>query len=305
VTPTHSSRTSRLSALIAGAGAVAAIAMLATPGASAKVTSAGGLDYVTTKASTEPGEQTRARADCPGGTHPIGGGTSVSGGFGEQQLVGYTPVDRGDEDEKPDDAWVGDADNFSPPQKTMKTFAICGAATYDYWTGVSYSLTAGDHSQVGFGYCQDPLHAVSGGIGYIAGGFDTVHLVRSQSTDDPAEPGIERDDGWYVGAMNGGPSQVGISARMVCAKGDYAYAEQVFTAAGNARTSATATCPKSMHVVGGAVVSAASASEMSLSASRPVDGTDPDRAPDDGWKVGIDKQDQFTASATAYATCQA
>jgi hypothetical protein len=305
VTRTHSSRTSRLSALIAGAGAVAAIAMLPVPGASAAVTSAGGLDYVTVKASTKAGKQTTARADCPDGTSAIGGGMSTSGSYGEQRLVGYTPVDRGDKNAKPDDAWVGRADNFSPAQRTMKTFAICGDGRYDYRTGLNYTVGVDDYKQVGLGYCADPLHAVSAGVNYQRNEFDSVDLLRSVSTDDPAEPGTEPDDGWNVGVINGGSLANAVSLRVVCAKGDYAYSELPFTAGGSSPTTGTAICPKSMHVVGGGLISAASPSEMSLSASGPIDAADSDRAPDDGWRVGIDNYDPFGKGTTAYATCQA
>jgi hypothetical protein len=305
VTRTHPSRTSRLSALIAGAGVVAAIAMLAAPGASAKVTSAGGLDYVTTKVSTEAGKQTTARADCPAGTSPIGGGASTSGSFGEQQLVGLAPIDRGDKNLKPDDAWATDADNLSAATKTMKAFAICGPGPVDYYTSGFYSMPAGGSNNVGVGgYCADPEHAVSAGVLYDSKGLDFAHVIESTS-EDGVDAGIERDDGWSVGAQNDSAYPIGMALRVVCATGDYAYAEQPFTSTAGGRTAVTAACPKSMHVVGGGIDNGGSVKDTSLSAFRPVDGADADRAPDDGWKVGVDDTDQFPASALVYATCQA
>src|SRR5215208_5833627 len=69
----------RFTALVGALAAASVVALGGASGASAKVTSAGGLDYVTEKAGITPQQQTPLAARCPSGTSTAGGGAEATG----------------------------------------------------------------------------------------------------------------------------------------------------------------------------------------------------------------------------------
>jgi hypothetical protein len=72
-------------------------------------------------------------------------------------------------------------------------------------------------------------------------------------------------------------------------------------------TPAKATCPKTMHVLGGGATTTAHFADIeSLRSSAPVDGPDADNVPDDAWKVISDSRDSAGAEnlhIRAFAIC--
>src|SRR4051794_13026502 len=77
-------------------------AMAGTAGA--EVTHAGGIAYVSKFYPTRSGEF-RLHANCPKGTHVMGGGAKDFADYNTTALYHSYPIDRGDSDKQPDDGW--------------------------------------------------------------------------------------------------------------------------------------------------------------------------------------------------------
>jgi hypothetical protein len=71
------------------------------------------------------GDGASAVAECPSGTHVVGGGVEVDGPPNRARATGTYPKDDGDVDDVPDDAWKSSAYNLSGLEKDIKTYAIC------------------------------------------------------------------------------------------------------------------------------------------------------------------------------------
>ena len=71
------------------------------------------------------GESRAAFVRCESGEHVTGGGGRSAGAPGAMNLYTSYPLDLGDSDEAPDDAWQANAYNRSASPKKLKAYAIC------------------------------------------------------------------------------------------------------------------------------------------------------------------------------------
>src|SRR4051794_21038768 len=78
-------------------------AMASTAGA--EVTHAGGIAYVEKSYPHEDHGHGRFHANCPNGTHVLGGGAKIFTSFGGASTQHSYPIDGKDADKKPDDGW--------------------------------------------------------------------------------------------------------------------------------------------------------------------------------------------------------
>jgi hypothetical protein len=75
--------------------------------------------------SVPSGEAGAAFVRCDNGRHVTGGGARAGGAPSAMNLFASYPVDLGDPDDAPDDAWLVGAYNRSASAKTLKAYAIC------------------------------------------------------------------------------------------------------------------------------------------------------------------------------------
>jgi hypothetical protein len=82
-----------------------AVALASAAPAGASVTHAGGITYVEKSHTDQPHGDKRFHANCPDGTHVLGGGAYHQSSFGGGGIQHSYPIDGNDADRKPDDGW--------------------------------------------------------------------------------------------------------------------------------------------------------------------------------------------------------
>ena len=129
------------------------------------------VTLVDTREELVPGPMgARARARCPRGTRLAGGATHTEGSYGEAELIASRPVDGGDADNIPDDAWEGRAKNLlgtSDPDLTFAVYADClsGRAADDLDYGFDEITMTND------GQVETVTERCEGTRDIVAGGF--------------------------------------------------------------------------------------------------------------------------------------
>lgn len=154
--------------------------------------------------------------------------------------------------------------------------------------------------------------AINGGV--ISSGHYADGTYVSEST--PGTTGGGPAQGWTGQIDNyvGGLAQNFFTVTVTCAKnakGDYArlVKENGVKVPDDSLGGATLKCKPGQAVVGGGndtSFNAALKDETYLSMSAPVDGKDPDKVPDDGWRVEINNDedgDQLVTKSNLYAIC--
>jgi len=113
-------------------GAVASVAvagLVATPSATASVTSSGGVKYVTKGIQVDGKSEAAGVAACPKHTHVLGGGELNGGGYGSIKLRQSFPEGKGT---TPDDGWKVRVRNGRSKRVQIKVQAICGGTHVRY-----------------------------------------------------------------------------------------------------------------------------------------------------------------------------
>lgn len=244
-------------------------------------------------------------AQCQESAAVVGGGVHVTGPAAESQLAyGYPGDDGGaDVDSRPDDFWVGAADNLGTDVRTITTYGICRTSGLDK---VKYASRTVKAVPVGGSFsakvkCPAGSAVVSGGSDVYRGRIPVS--VPFDSTDGDDRP----DDGWRVRARNDEPNAFDLTVHAVCLAGalpDLTYRSQSGEAkAGKAKT-LSSTCPGNDAVIGGGVAIAGATATHFIHSSRPRDsGADPNSTPDDRWVATAVNEGGKASKATVHAIC--
>lgn len=190
-----------------GLGAIVAFALLVVaPAAQADTNlgTAGGLTYIVDSTSSTAAPATLSgRANCPAGTHVVGGGASP---------VSFTPVtsefwlnrsravDGSDANKAPDDAWIGRGYNRSGEDKSLSVYAICFGGKV-FYRGAEASAPAG--ARIKAKAVCPPDTWVTGGGASLTGSAAQAYLNTSFPADSPA-PGDAPKHAWWARAFNRG-----------------------------------------------------------------------------------------------------
>jgi hypothetical protein len=239
-----------------------------------------------------------ADAACPGSTHVVGGGTSVSGisGFTVQFWLNSTNAfDGPDPGRLPDDGWRGRAYNRFGSDKRIAVFAICSRDPVRYATG-RRSVGPGSAALVRAA-CPSGTHVAGGGAD-LSGSATQAYLnwsVPYDSNDADSRP----DDGWRARAYNqGGPAKT-LTVRATCVAANPRYRVR---ASSNSGEAVGVDCPAGTHLMGGGGAIAGAADNSFLTAIEPVgDGSGP---PDDALLVAVHRFDP-SPDYLAAAVCKA
>jgi hypothetical protein len=118
-------------------------------------------------------------------------------------------------------------------------------------------------------------------------GLNVLDTLRSAAPADLNGDG--KIDGWRVVAETGqNGTAVGTDANVICRKGTVRYVTKTGTLpASPGALTLTARCPSNMHVTGGGAVASDGGAALGayVSSSYPIDGSDGDSRPDDGWRA--------------------
>jgi hypothetical protein len=283
--------------------AAIAFAALAS-GASAATTTlgkAGGLKYVrgseTVAAAGASATSARAKASC--GQSPwktTGGGVALAGAVSDT----YASLDSDQLH-----SWFGAAWHVSQPKRTLSSFGICSKSTAISHDVHLASIPQAPPTSYGSASIDCAQGHVIGG-GSLATADDTDVFIETTHPRDAAADGDSiPDDGWqtYMTLFDG----TGVSALVygICRKGaipSYPVAQKTLDANHSLRLKAR--CPSDhVHVAGGGVYETGSPLTAHVAATRPIDGADRDRIPDDGWSAKVHNGTPTTQQVTVTAIC--
>jgi hypothetical protein len=119
----------RRGARLGGLAALAIASLVAAPGATAAVSSAGGLKYVNKKVEVHGKSRASGVAECPKHTRVLGGGELNGGGYGSIKLAQSFPEGKG---MTPDDGWEVRVRNSKSKRVSVRFQAICGRTRVQY-----------------------------------------------------------------------------------------------------------------------------------------------------------------------------
>jgi hypothetical protein len=257
-----------------------------------------------------PNDGSISVAACPSSEFLItGGGGTIAGPADNVRLGGIHPADFFDPDSIPNDVFFADAFNNTAQAQNLKSYAIClrdsaGGSDLDYSFNDGPTINQG--SSVGTGATANCTGGRLVGGGLEIPGPATApneeQLNSSHPSDSFGGDGIF-DNGWS-GKLNVNSSSVERAPRAhaICLpqgvmKMRYRYETRVvFDAAATAK----AKCPPGYRVSGGGSQGFFSR----MLSSRPFDGKDKGKAPDDGWQVKVWKSPGADPSALlVHAIC--
>ena len=203
-----------------------------------------------------------------------------SGGSGSASwLAVLQTIDYVDADTQPDDGFQ--AAGFGPHGKAVTAYSICvhGGQLAYHAKSVANQPTDVRSGSVACGASK--WHVTSGGV-FIA---TTNSWVSPSFPVDRPDAGTTPDDGWAGTARDTTGGIGGFDIYAVCAAGmklRYVQGSPGPVASGHALTR-KAMCAANEHVVGGGARVTGPADGSRVVTSAPVDGSDADKVPDDGW----------------------
>lgn len=259
--------TVRIAALVLAGTLVAA----ATAKADTELGEAGGFTYVTDSVSTV-GVQV-VEADCPPGTHVVGGGFN-GGGFA---VLRNEPFDGPDGDRRPDDGWRASR-TVVMGGSSLEVFVICAESRPTY-RRAKKSLAADETKTVKVP-CPAATRVLAGG-----GRVGADLAIRAGYPYDDGDANSSPEDGWAVRA-HGLDGSGNATANAICADTRPRYVPEEGTVPGSGFTLPRVDCPAARHVVGIGGRSRVPAANGGVTAAAPGDSTaganqDADEVPDD------------------------
>lgn len=165
----------------------------------------GEYDYRSALRNIPVGTQVEKRAKCPNGTDVVGGGVETSSESFQIEAVSSEPFDDDDRNSKPDDGWLGAANNETDSVETMEVVAVC-ARNGDYKYVHSRRLNLPDNTQVTTkARCPRGRQVTGGGVDISGIEPDTAIVTTAPS--DSGDNGTKPDDLWLGTANNDNSGQ--------------------------------------------------------------------------------------------------
>lgn len=285
------------------ATAIAAAALMALTTLPADAGSLGEARGVRYKSSTAtlPLDMDTVSAEtftrCNKGWHAVGGGISVGGG--DPRGIASTTLGGAR-------YWYSEVWHQSDTAATVTGYSTCMKTDkITENTASEFDLPDTGGQVYDTATCSEGK-AVSGGMRAI-GESKNFRLNASAPVDDASDTDNKPDNGWrvytqYSGTDSGADA---VLVDVVCYSGPApAYRSSSATALANKRTTAKAACPKRRPVIGGGIYISGAASVSWVTTSRPYDGPDADKVPDDGWTASSYNDGDSDLAMTVYAVCR-
>jgi hypothetical protein len=257
---------------------------------------AGGLRYVVESKAVAVGSRNTGNGLCHP-RRPSGGGVVSEAGYGGAFISSSFPMGSS----PPDSGWYSSVENQGATPFALVTTAICAPAAL----ALEYELKTVHQdpgTSVSIGVDCAPGRVVTGGGIRTNGNFDEMLIAESYPVDG-ADADHRSDDGWQGTVVNpptAQPKQFRVVA--ICASARRAhlkYTKATVPAAAGSQTVAEAGCAVNRHVTSGG---ARSSPVGVLSSTSPIDATDTDDVPDDGWQARVDMASG--GSVTVFAICR-
>jgi hypothetical protein len=260
----------------------------------------GDFIYVKAKQTTASVGSGVANVFCPDGTRTTGVGASMSESNGTNAwLTGIFPLDRdfNDADTDGDDGASAQGWNATVKKRTLTVYAICsqGADMNDQTYKRADSVLGSTTTGAGFNIdCLGPQQEILGGGGGItANPYDRLSI---------ATPNGDVFSYGFTGENPGGRTFSGFSVCLPEANRVVTVVEKTIAVRPFSIGSAKVSCPAGTKVTGGGV---GNGSLRHILTSRPFDGPDADRVPDDGWAMKLANPDDERRDSTVDAICAA
>jgi hypothetical protein len=169
------------------------------------------------------------------------------------------------------------------------------------YVDVSTPITSGQPTSVE-ATCPGGTHLVGTGGDSLTGVL--FGLLNSVTPIDGDDQDLKPDDVARVYAFNTTASPGMTRVWAVCAAGKTVYRSHDAKLRVNHSATAKARCPTGTYVAGGGNYISGSNDDATLQATRPFDGGDRDKKPDDGWRVKAFNLRDIRKDLTAYAMCR-
>ncbi len=226
--------------------------------------------------------------------HTTAGGSKIAGNQADNHISTHRAMDLDSPFEVPDDFVTDDwweSVVWSVPGRSLTGHAICTKAAVKYRSVITPDASGPARS--GSANCPSGWTLIGGG-GFIA---------TSGSWINSSYPA--KNNTWKVRINDVIGGIGGMSTSVQCRRaGDVAKVSRTGSTmtSGHAST-VTALCAPGRHVIGGGAKLSGPIAEAHLAASFPIDGSDADTIPDDGWRVIGYNDSGAGKTVTAYALC--
>lgn len=271
----------RSTRVVVMAALVATSGMLVTIG-TATAAGSGGLSYPPGLLQPLPDDSatgdgvTAGSVVCPSGhPHPVGGGVKIEGSDPDLDLEVHATAPSGNK-------WRALANNNSGSDAQMTIYAICAIGDYTY-PHKTVNIASG-HTNAAKVSCPVGRKVVGGGVS-INGGNHSDEVTSSEPADGH-DVNHKIDDAWFGSAGAGGAAAVTMTVTAVCAKhGTYVVKVGTRTnLVNNGLATSVVLCPSGTRVTGGGTDIDGASTDLELHDGFPIDGSDTDGLPDDGWQ---------------------
>jgi hypothetical protein len=279
--------------------ALIALAIAAASAPASELGTAGGYTYVKDSAnladSTGPmTDAANAKAKCPNGSEPTGGGTSVTGDAANSYVSTSAPTKTG---------WASAGWHQNVPAAKVTSWGICTERKSQVHVVSDEVNVAGGSAGEASLSCGH--NAVVSGGARPETRSEEFWLNKTSPLDSPDAD--NKNDLWRttIWHQSGFFPPIDVSIDAVC--GDFS--NPLYEVKGVAFSTSTlfeltATCPAKKTVIGGGVDAAgASPSLFHVSATAPADSGDKGKVPDDGWAASVSNPTGAEMDVVVYATC--
>jgi hypothetical protein len=245
--------------------------------------------------------------DCPKHFVAVGGGAHITGNDPDFDLeIQSTEPDPGDAA-----SWINGIDNSTGSTAHVSSFVICerGGPAQIKHRLATRQVAAGRQGVLSVS-CPAGTKVTGGGAG-ITG--DHRAEVASSEPNDGRDADKKPNDGWFGVTNNGTDTSQHMTVTAVCSKlGKYKVirTHQV-SLPDNSQVAATARCPVGSRVTGGGLGIRGFDNGYEVAGSFPIDGSDRNKLPDNGW-TGLANNDgqssapdpQRNTTMNAFAVCK-
>jgi len=247
--------------------------------------------------ATGPGVTSDA-VSCPSDfPNPVGGGIRIDGADSglDLEVHSSTPTASG---------WSAAGNNNAGNAASMTTFAICAKGTYLHPSSTK-TIRAGRSGSLKVS-CPQGSRVIGGGVSILDGDHAAEFHASEPADGSDADHAI--GDAWYGSAGNGSATKIHLKVTAICDGSSATYKIKWHTPVlltTNHKNSAQANCPAGTRLVGGGADVTGANTDMEIHEMYPVDGSDSDALPDNGFKAtGYNDGDPGTRQLNVAAICK-
>jgi hypothetical protein len=117
------------------------------------------------------------------------------------------------------------------------------------------------------------------------------------------KPSGARNGGWSGEVNNSSGSTAQMTTTAICARGRYRYPARSKLISPGVQATKKVSCPSGTKLTGGGVTTEGSSPRMEVAASKPFDGPDGNRTPDDGWLGSANNGTSSERTMSTFAVC--